>query len=191
VSGATPTAAGPPPQPNPNGYAAISGISDHARQIYAQGRQMGNRANVFSKVGDSITVSPVFLGPIGSGYYNLHVYAGLQPVIDFYSAQPARGEANSFSNPSLAATSYIVVAGDTIWSIAQRFGVPLQRLIDANPTIDPNLLHAGDVLRIPGPKDVVPTLANAAARLLVDGGVLRLRSTLTLAGVVLGYRDAP
>ena len=100
---AAPTDAGPPPQPNPNGYDTISGISDHARQIFAQGQQMGNRANVFSKVGDSITLSPVFLSPIGHGYYKLHDYAALQPVIDFFSAQPARGQANSFNNTSLAA----------------------------------------------------------------------------------------
>ena len=52
------------------------------------------------------------------------------------------------------------MAGDTIWGIAQHFGVPLQRLIDANPTINPNLLHAGDSLRIPGPNDVVPARWN-------------------------------
>ena len=100
---AAPTDAGPQPQPNPNGYSTLSGLSDHARQIFAQGQHMGNRANVFSKVGDSITVSPVFLGPIGDGYYNLHDYAALQPVIDFFSAQPARGQSNSFNNTSLAA----------------------------------------------------------------------------------------
>ena len=98
-----PTAAGLPPQPNPNGYDTLSGISAHARQIFEQGQQMGNRANVFSKVGDSITVSAVFLNSIGNGFYNLHDYAGLQPVIDYFSAEAARGSDNSFNNTSLAA----------------------------------------------------------------------------------------
>jgi len=103
-----PTPAGAPtqagaPQPNPNGYNTVSGITAHARQIFAQGQRLGNRANIFSKVGDSITVSPVFLSPIGNGYYNLRDYAALQPVIDYFSAQPARGDNNSFNNPSLAA----------------------------------------------------------------------------------------
>jgi len=97
------TVADPPPAPNPNGYNTVSGISAHARQIFLQGQQMGNRANVFSKVGDSITASPVFLSPIGNGYYNLRDYAALQPVIDYFSAQPARGDSNSFNNTSLAA----------------------------------------------------------------------------------------
>jgi LysM repeat protein len=92
-----------PPAPNPNGYNTISGITAHARQIFKQGQQIGNRANVFSKVGDSITVSTVFLNPIGNGQYNLHDYAGLQPVIDYFSAQAARGDANSFDNTPLAA----------------------------------------------------------------------------------------
>jgi len=100
---AAPTDAGPPTKANRDGYNTLSGISDHARKIFAQGQQMGNRANVFSKVGDSITVSPVFLCPIGDGYYNLRDYAALQPVIDFYSAQQARGQSNSFNDISLAA----------------------------------------------------------------------------------------
>ncbi len=92
-----------PPTANPGGYDTISGITAHARQVYMQGQQLGNRANVFSKVGDSITLSTVFLFPIGDGQYNLHDYAGLQPVIDYFSAQPVRGSANSFDNPPLAA----------------------------------------------------------------------------------------
>jgi len=103
VPTAQPNASVVPPEPNPNGYDTISGISAHARQIFEQGQQMGNRANVFSKVGDSITLSAVFLNPIGNGQYNLHDYAGLQPVIDYFSAQAARGDANSFANTPLAA----------------------------------------------------------------------------------------
>jgi LysM repeat protein len=96
----TPAAA---PVVDPNGYNYVSGITAHARQIFAQGQQMGNRPNVFSKVGDSITLSDVFLNPIGSGQYNLHDYAGLQGVIDYFSALAARGNTNSFANTSLAA----------------------------------------------------------------------------------------
>lgn len=92
-----------PPAPNPKGYNTISGITPHARQIFEHGQQMGNRAGVFSKVGDSITVSAVFLNPFGDGQYSLHAYASLQPVIDYFSAQAARGDVNSFANTSLAA----------------------------------------------------------------------------------------
>jgi hypothetical protein len=63
---------------------------------------MGNRANVFSKVGDSITVSNAFLKPFSEGNYNLRDYAYLQPVIDYYLVETARDN-NSFANASLAA----------------------------------------------------------------------------------------
>jgi hypothetical protein len=86
------------------GYAGyVSGISPHARQVFQLGQRMGNRPNVFSKVGDSITASPLFLSPIGVGQYNLRGYAELQGVIDFYTARNARGNDNSFYNTSLAA----------------------------------------------------------------------------------------
>jgi LysM repeat protein len=83
-------------------YPYVSGISEHAHQIFLQGQALGNRADVFSKIGDSITVSPVFLNPIASGSYNLQQYGYLQPVIDYYSATWAR-TSNSFGNSSLAA----------------------------------------------------------------------------------------
>jgi hypothetical protein len=72
------------------------------REIFDRGLTLGNRPNVFSKVGDSITTSDAFLYPIGRGNYHLHEYAYLQPVIDFYSQEWARIH-NSFANVSLAA----------------------------------------------------------------------------------------
>lgn len=46
---------------------------------------------------------------------------------------------------------YTVVSGDTMYFIAQRFGVSLEALIAANPQIsDPNLIYPGDQLCVPG-----------------------------------------
>ncbi len=48
---------------------------------------------------------------------------------------------------------YTVVPGDTMFFIAQRFGVSLQALINANPHItNPNEIFPGDVLCVPGPQ---------------------------------------
>lgn len=57
-------------------------------------------------------------------------------------AQPA-GEA-------LPETVYTVVSDDTLWGIANRYGVALKDLLKANPGIkNPNLIHVGDKVVIP------------------------------------------
>jgi uncharacterized protein YgiM (DUF1202 family) len=83
---------------------AVSGITNNARAIFRRGQIMGNRAEVFSKVGDSITVATDMYDPIGRSTYVLGDYAYLQPVIDFYLQTFARDQ-NSFANTSLAAGS--------------------------------------------------------------------------------------
>lgn len=46
--------------------------------------------------------------------------------------------------------SHTVVSGDTLWAIAQRYGVAVKDLLAANPDIkNPNLIHAGDKVVIP------------------------------------------
>jgi hypothetical protein len=74
----------------------ISGITAHSREIFLKGQQLGNHPNVFSRVGDSITASPLFLTPFGSGQYDLGDYSNmLGPVVSYF--------AGSFASPSLAA----------------------------------------------------------------------------------------
>ncbi len=63
---------------------------------------MGNRANIFSKIGDSITANPWTLYPIGWGTYDLGEYSHLQPVLNYFIAENAR-DGNSFRNVPLAA----------------------------------------------------------------------------------------
>lgn len=80
----------------------VTSISENMREIFRRGQSMGNRANVFSKVGDSLTVSTYVLYPIGWGQHQLGNYAGLQGVIDYFSAANAR-DGNSFANIPLSA----------------------------------------------------------------------------------------
>lgn len=73
------------------------------RDIYLRGQQLGNRPDVFSTVGDSITVSPYFLYPIGYGFYTLgENQAYLEPLIAYYRAGVAQST-NPFMHRSLAA----------------------------------------------------------------------------------------
>ena len=52
-------------------------------------------------------------------------------------------------------TSYVVQKGDNLTSIAARFGVPLQSLLQANQVGDAGIIHPGQVLSIP-PAPPVP-----------------------------------
>ena len=52
--------------------------------------------------------------------------------------------------PPCTGQIYVVQAGDTIFSIAQRFGVTVDAIIAANPGIDPNRLVVGQRICIPG-----------------------------------------
>jgi uncharacterized protein YraI/lysophospholipase L1-like esterase len=77
----------------------VSGIGATTLSIFRAGQSAGNRADVFSKIGDSITQSSDFLDPVGRGTYNLGGYGSLQSVIDFY----LQNGQNSFTTVSLAA----------------------------------------------------------------------------------------
>jgi len=47
-------------------------------------------------------------------------------------------------------TEKAIQQGDTLYSISQSTGVPLQEIMDANPGIDPQALVIGDTIAIPG-----------------------------------------
>lgn len=98
--------------------SVISGISANARAIFQRGQQLGNRANVFSKVGDSITAAQYFLFPIGWGTYNLRGYSSLQGVVNYFSTEAARDNNNSFANPSLVAYNGLSTRGALDPSVA-------------------------------------------------------------------------
>ncbi len=46
-------------------------------------------------------------------------------------------------------TIYRIEAGDTLYSIANKFGVPLNELIEANQHVDPDNLIVGNPICIP------------------------------------------
>lgn len=56
------------------------------------------------------------------------------------------------TNPSpVAARIHIVKAGETLSSISRRYGVSLQRLMEANPQVNPLRMQVGQELKIPSP----------------------------------------
>lgn len=79
----------------------ISGVTAHSRQIFLASQAGGNRADVFSKVGDSISDAYYFLYPIGDNVGKLGGHGGLNGVIGYFSSEKANTN-NSFNNQSLA-----------------------------------------------------------------------------------------
>lgn len=83
------------------------------RRVWARGLEAGNRPDVFSKAGDSITATMSFLSGIGCGEEELGERGDLRETIDHFRAHefPSRftdmwcGVANSFSRVSIAAES--------------------------------------------------------------------------------------
>lgn len=88
--------------------------------IFKHGQQLGNRANVFTKVGDSNTTNGDFLQPIGmkGDFCELGPYTDLQQTIDFFSISPDTVAANSFVRQSVAAKEGLSSAAalDPFWA---------------------------------------------------------------------------
>ncbi len=81
---------------------------------------------------------------------------------------PAGGARGQEAQPDIPV--YIIQSGDSLWDIAQRFGVELDDLTQVNNITDPNQLVAGDQLVIPGLEGVQGVLTT---RSLPYGETLR------------------
>ncbi len=78
-------------------------------------------------------------------------------VIAAFLAVPA-WPAAALGHAQPAGPTYLVQPGDSFSSIASRFGLTLQELIDANLDIDPNNLGIGDQVVIPGLEGITAML---------------------------------
>lgn len=50
--------------------------------------------------------------------------------------------------PKTKASTYVVKSGDTLVSIAHRTGVPVAHILALNPEVDPQILIAGETLKL-------------------------------------------
>lgn len=67
-------------------------------------------------------------------------------------ASPTPNPARALPTPRQDAEQYVVQPGDTLGLIAQRYGVSVDALMQANGLGDPNLLSVGQILNIPAPQ---------------------------------------
>jgi len=65
-------------------YPVVGSSTARARDIFLQGRAMGNNPNVLAKVGDCSSEHWFFLSVFAWGKYDLGEYGYLQPVIDHF-----------------------------------------------------------------------------------------------------------
>ena len=118
---ATPTLT-PTPSPTPLPPDNVNGINldqfvimppavqENVKQIFAKGQQLGNNAQRFSKVGDSIIEQPHYMVKFDTPDYNLGQYAYLQDVLDYYRGSYGRDSLSvrrglhswSWNNPTWA-----------------------------------------------------------------------------------------
>lgn len=63
---------------------------------------------------------------------------------------------------------YTVRGGDTLTKIAQRFGIPVQRLIELNDLLDINVIYPGQRLCIAADEDVLPPNGQDAVLRVLD-----------------------
>ncbi len=52
--------------------------------------------------------------------------------------------------------TYTVVAGDTLWDIADRFGTTIAAIVELNGLADADAIEVGQVLKLPGPAGTTP-----------------------------------
>jgi len=90
------------------------------KEVFQHGQELGNRADVFTKVGDSNTTSGDFLLPMGDYQRNceLGTYTYLQATLDRFSVSYDGGGSNAFTRNSVAAQNGLSssAALDPMWA---------------------------------------------------------------------------
>lgn len=101
------------------------------------------------------------------------------PVLDAVTVSTVTPTANTQS-------SYVIKAGDTISTIARRFGVSVSNLLSANGLSTSSIIYAGATLVIPG---TVTTTSTAGALTLLQDDQAASATTIIAVGRRLGVPD--
>lgn len=99
---------------------------------------------------------------------------------EFATASPIASPVSTPEPPKL--TYYTVQAGDTVWGIAQNFGVPVKALVEANSLSEPDRLQPGTELVIPVEGEAAPDEVPGGEPSSVEMGPTEGQLTHTVSG---------
>lgn len=154
----------------PFGRYSMQDMGMTYRVLSGEGEFIGNGAydefkklaTVFYDGAPGILVHPVWQS--ASAYF-VSLSLKQQPLSDYVSytfefwerminAEPALTKMKSTVQAGTASVvnstnTYTAEPGDSLWAIANRFGITLQKIIELNPQIkNPNLIYAGQLINI-------------------------------------------
>lgn len=122
---------------------------DHMESFQPQKKEIRNKKNTPErKALKAAIVAAGLAAPATTEALDLSVDLSVDTSIDT-TLPPNHFDIDTNLDISLDADFTIVQSGDTLSIIAQRHNVPLQKLLEANPNIDPNRLQVGQQIQIP------------------------------------------
>jgi hypothetical protein len=94
--------------------------TEQVREIYRRGQALGNRSDVFIKIGDSNTANGDFFRPFGLSREtcDFGAYSYLQETVDYYSTPPRTGFDDSFDSKNFTVVVGLTTVGllDSFWA---------------------------------------------------------------------------
>ncbi|MBI1258832.1 MAG: LysM peptidoglycan-binding domain-containing protein [Chloroflexi bacterium] len=92
--------------------------------------------DTLARIARTYGTSWTYLASINGIYNPNRIYWGMTICVQVYNPPPSQ-------------TTYVVQRGDWLVRIAQRYGISVWSLLQANPLMNPNLIYPGQVLIIP------------------------------------------
>lgn len=77
--------------------------------------------------------------------------------------------------PGTNSSTYIIKSGDTLWSIARRYGISLDNLLKINPQIiNPSIIYKGQIINVPSSTSIPSTPSTTNGISALEDEVIRL-----------------
>src|SRR4051812_19735651 len=84
-------------------------------------------------------------------------------------------------------SSYKIKSGDTLTTIAQRYHTSVATLVRLNHIANPNVIHAGQVIKVPDTFTPAPPKSGGAPAASASGGTYRVKSGDSLSAIAARY----